>query len=125
MFSDFEERQGDSRVVDACDHGVEAFAQEVQVLADEVEAAGHRQQVDLGARVGDEDVAPGEESQVLLQDAVVDFEPGGVRFRVRRHGLRREDAVEGIAQVVADDVVAVEVIAECLAREGFVAPVEG
>ena len=111
-------------MVDAGDDGVEALAQEVEILADQVEAAGHRQEVDFGAGIGDEDVAAGKETQILFQNAIVDFETGRVFLTIRRDRGRRRDAVVVAAEVVADDLVSVEVLAEGIAAKGLVAVVE-
>ena len=49
------------------------------------------------------------------EDAIIDFEADGIRCGVGRHGGGGDDAVKSVAEVVADDRVAVEVLAECVA----------
>ena len=65
-----------------------------------------------------------EEAQILFENTVVD-PAGGVFLGIGGNGCGRRDAVEGLAEVVADDLVSVEVFAEGLAAQDPVAFVEG
>ena len=111
-------------MVDTGDDRVETGAQEFQILADQIEAAGHGQKIDLGARVGHHDVAAGEEAQVALQRSVIDFEAVDFGGSEGRDFFGSDQIFEGTADIVARDLVLSDVVAEGLAAKALVVGVE-
>ena len=116
--------QDDSGVVYAGDDGAEPLPQESEVLANEVETAGHGQNVDFGARIGDEDVAALEEAEIALEDSVVDLEASCIVRSVGGCDVGR-DQLTGGTYAVAHNFVPVHVLTESRAPRFVVVGVEG